>query len=116
MVNDNYIQILSQIAEMRQKITLLNLLPEFERSFNRVFALFENEGLVCSYPLGERYGETRTDCEASVSGETGENMVITRVLRPIVHERSGSELFLVQRGVVIVENANSQSAEEHENS
>lgn len=104
MVNDNYIQILSQVAEIRQKITRLNLLPEFERNFNRIFSLFENEGLVCKYPMGERYRDTRTDCEASVSGKPGKNMVVTKVLKPIVHEKSGNEMVLVQKGVVIVEN------------
>jgi hypothetical protein len=50
-------------------------------------------------PQGETYNETRTDCEASIAGSKLTNLVITDVIKPIVHHQG----VIIQKGVVIVE-------------
>ena len=54
-------------------------------------------------PTGEAYNETRTDCEASITGDQTTNLVITEVIRPIVRYRAGGRTTIIQRAVVIVE-------------
>ena len=37
--------------------------------------IFEDLGLTWHNPIGENFDETRTDCEASIAGESAENLV-----------------------------------------
>ena len=100
---DNYIQIINQLVEIRQKIKQEKLEEKFERNFNRIFSVLEDEGYVCQYPLGEKYTETRTDCEANIIGRETRNMGITQVIKPVIYKKNPEGLALVQKGIVIVE-------------
>jgi ribosomal protein S8 len=101
---DSYIQIINQLVEIRQKIKQEKLEEKFERNFNRIFSVIEDEGYIYQYPLGEKYTETRTDCEATIIGRETRSMVITQVIKPIIYKKNPEGLILVQKGIVIVEN------------
>ena len=103
MKEQNIIQIINQLSEIKQKIAVENLEKKFERRFNRIFSILEDEGFIFQYPLGEKYNETRTDCEASIVGEASENMVIAQVIKPLIYKKSNDEVSLIQKAVVIVE-------------
>ena len=105
MTEQNTIQLINQLVEVRQKIAAENLEKKFERNFNRMFAALEEEGFICRYPLGEKYSETRTDCEASIAGEESENMIIAQVIKPAIYRKNADGVSLVQKAVVIVEKA-----------
>lgn len=70
---------------------------------NRLFAIFEDEGFVVKNPINEMYQESRTDCEASIVGNTSSKMKITKVLKPIIYQKNGEQMQLVQKAIVIVE-------------
>lgn len=89
---------------MQAKIKDSVAAQNFERNFNRLFNLFEEEGFIIQDPTGETYAETRTDCEASISGRIGSKMKITRTIKPIIYQRKDGSVQLVQKGVVIAEN------------
>jgi hypothetical protein len=93
------------MTEIRQKIAQENMEKKFERNFNRIFSLFEEEGFICQYPLGEKYNETRTDCEATIIGKESKNMIVSQVIKPVVYKQSAEGLTLVQKGIVLVEKA-----------
>jgi hypothetical protein len=38
----------------------------FERNFNRLSSVFEEEGFIIQDPTNELYNDSRTDCEASI--------------------------------------------------
>ena len=103
MKEQNIIQIINQLSEIKQKIVAENLEKKFERNFNRIFSTLEDDGFIIQYPLGEKYNETRTDCEASIVGEASENMLITQVLKPLIYKKSNDEISLIQKAIVIVE-------------
>ena len=103
MKEQNIIQIINQLSEIKQKIVAENLEKKFERNFNRIFSTLEDDGFIIQYPLSEKYNETRTDCEASIVGETSENMVITQVIKPLIYKKNNDEVSLIQKAVVIVE-------------
>ena len=103
MTDKSIIQFINQLADIRQKIAAENLEKKFERSFNRIFSVLEEEGFICQYPIGEKYSETRTDCEASIVGKESGNMVITQVLKPVIYKRSDDDVALLQKGVVMAE-------------
>ena len=100
---DNYIHIINQLVEVKQKIKQENLEEKFERYFNRIFSVIEEEGYVFQYPLGEKYTETRTDCEATIIGRETRNMVVTQVIKPIIYKKNPEGLILLQKGIVMVE-------------
>ncbi len=99
----NPVLIINQLFEMEGKAREAGLDQQFERNFRRLFAHFEEEGYIIQDPSGEAYTESRTDCEASISGKIGATMVITRVLKPIVYQKSDAGILLLQKAVVIAE-------------
>jgi len=98
------VQIINQVAELNQKLIQEELGPKFERNLNRLFSIFEEQGYICSIPLGEKYNDARTDCTANVVGNEGKNMIITQVIKPIVYHKSNGTITLLQKGIVMVEN------------
>ena len=97
------IQLINQVFEISQKIAQEQLAAKFERNFNKIYNLFEEEGLHCINPMGEKYSESRTDCEASIVGEGNQHLIITKVIKPIVYRQEQGQMILVQKGIVIVE-------------
>ena len=100
----NPIHIINQLFEMQAKIKEAGAAQSFERNFSRLFNLFEEEGYIVQNPTGEAYSETRTDCEASISGRISSKMKITRTIKPIIYHRKDGMLQLLQKAVVIAEN------------
>jgi hypothetical protein len=66
--------------------------------------MFEEEGYIIQDPTGEAYSDTRTDCEASISGRITPKMKITRTIKPIIYQRRDDSIQLLQKAVVIAEN------------
>jgi hypothetical protein len=97
------LQIINQVFEIQTKLNDLNEASSFERNMNRLFAIFEDEGFVVKNPINEIYQESRTDCEASIVGNTSSKMKITKVLKPIIYQKNGEQMQLVQKAIVIVE-------------
>ena len=100
----NPLQIINQLFEMQAKLKEAGTVQHFERNFTRLFTLFEEEGYIIQDPTGEAYTETRTDCEASISGRIGSKMKITRTIKPIIYQQKEGVLQLLQKAVVIAEN------------
>jgi hypothetical protein len=102
---NQYVQLINQLLEIRQKITQEKLQDKFERNFNRIFSILDEEGFIFQYPLGEKYSETRTDCEAAIVGNVSDRMIITQVIKPIIYKKTPEGAQLVQKGIVVVEKA-----------
>lgn len=73
------------------------------RHVDRMARALSTLGLVWHDPLGEPYDETRTDCEASIAGESADNLVVIEVVKPIVYWQGDQARQIVQRGVVVVQ-------------
>jgi hypothetical protein len=101
---NNAVPIINQMFEMQAKLKEKGLLPDFERNFNRLYHVFEEEGYLVQDPTGEAYSETRTDYEASISGRISSRMKISRTIKPIIYLKKDGSVTLVQKGVVIAEN------------
>ena len=64
-------------------------------------------GLIYQNPIGEKFNETRTDLEASIAGNSAENLVVTEVIKPIIRLRTNTGVTtIVRKGVVVVESKN----------
>lgn len=112
-----YIDLVNQIFEIDKKTS--NLIEEnsIKRNINRINTLL-TEGLLgsdkigLSYynPIGEKYSETRTDCQATISGDSFEDLEIVEVIKPIifclVKNDEITKRTILQPAVVIVKSKN----------
>ncbi len=105
-----YIDILDQVFEIEKKLASIEQANSISRNINRlkeVLASFDNNaGLVYDSPLGESFDETRSDVEASITGTSTENLIITEVIKPIIRYKSGGLNIIARKGVVIVQSVN----------
>ncbi len=98
------VRIINQLFEMKAKIKELGAEQQFERNFTRMFSLFEEDGYIIQDPTGEAYTDSRTDCEASISGRVGSKMKITRTIKPVIYQKANEGVQLLQKAVIIAEN------------
>lgn len=101
--------ILNQLFEIENKLGNINEPNSIQRNLDRMKDYFETDaladgqGLVYYNPLGESYNETRTDCEASISGSSHENLEIIEVLKPIIYFKYANTQTIIQKAIVIVQ-------------
>ncbi|MCJ8288659.1 MAG: hypothetical protein HRT58_01405 [Crocinitomicaceae bacterium] len=96
--------LINQLFEIERKLVTKQV-NAVDRNFERVKHDLQESGIKVIDPTGEKYEDTRTDCQASIVGDLGKNMVITRTMKPIVISNGPNGMELVQRGTVIVEKA-----------
>lgn len=104
-IQPEIIRVLNQVFEIEKK-TRKNegSGPNIQRNITRIHEAFEELGLRLYNPEGEKYSELRTDCEASIAGNTSKELFITDVLKPaILHIKDGHPT-LLQKAVVIADN------------
>ena len=114
-----YLDFMNQIFEIEKKATNLKEENSIQRNLNKMKGILEEEffkgsstiGLTYHNPVGESYSDTRTDCEATISGTGVENLEIVEVIKPIIfyayHENEKVIKVIVQPAVVIVQSKNS---------
>jgi hypothetical protein len=98
-----FLQIINQVFDLEKKVARLTESHSMHRNLDRIRSSFAEIGLEVEDPLGQPYNETRTDCEASIAGDSAENLYITDVIKPVIRLRQGGGSFIVQKAVVIVE-------------
>ena len=98
-----YLDIINQVFEIEKKAKLLQE-NSIQRNINKLKSIFEYElSLTYHSPIGESYNETRTDCEASIAGNSCENLIITEVVKPIIRIRFRQSSIILQKAVVIAQ-------------
>ena len=109
-----YLDFINQIFEIEKKSNNLKEENSIQRNINKMKGIMEEEffkgssaiGLTYHNPLGEDYTDTRTDCEATISGTSVENLKIVEVIKPIIYysyqESEKVMKVIVQPAVVIV--------------
>ena len=116
--NQAYLDFINQIFEIEKKSSNLKEDNSIQRNINKMKGIMEGEffkgtstiGLSYHNPLGESYSDTRTDCEATISGTSVENLEIIEVIKPIIfyafQENDKTMKIIVQPAVVIVQSKN----------
>ncbi|MBN1349548.1 hypothetical protein JXJ21_09075 [candidate division KSB1 bacterium] len=109
----SFIFILNQIFEIERKVSKIKEANSIDRNIQRLKECFEDGfaekkySLTYHNPIGEKFDETRTDCEASIAGVSTENLIITEVIKPIIRIKMDGRTYIVQRAIVVVEEQNS---------
>jgi hypothetical protein len=107
-IPQKYVEILDHVFEIEKKLDSISAPNSIGRNVNRIKECFEylmpDSGLIYQNPLGEHFNETRTDLEASIAGNSTDNLVVTEVIKPIIRLRTNSGVTtIVRKGVVVVE-------------
>ena len=114
-----YLDFMNQIFEIEKKAANLKEENSIQRNLNKMKGILEEEffkgsstiGLTYHNPLGESYSDTRTDCEATISGTGVDDLEIIEVVKPIIfyayQENEKVIKVIVQPAVVIVQSKNS---------
>jgi hypothetical protein len=97
------LSILNHLFLLERKIEKLESATSLQRHTERIVEEFAELGFITENPIGQPYNETRTDCEASIAGESPDNLVIVEVAKPLVRHRDRESTRIIQRAVVIVE-------------
>lgn len=96
------LNLINQLFEIERKLAAKQV-DVVNRNLERIKHDLDGNGIKVIDPTGEKYEDTRTDCQASIVGDLGRNMVITRTIKPIVIVNGPNGAELAQRGTVIVE-------------
>ncbi|MBS3914874.1 MAG: hypothetical protein KG003_10265 [Bacteroidetes bacterium] len=96
------IDIINQLAQLELRIKGTADEGACERNFSRIKESLKNMGYDYKLPLYEKYAETSTDLEATITGTNTENLIIKNIVKPIIYRDNKLE----QKGIVMVEAAN----------
>ena len=111
-----YFELLDQLFEIERKLENIEESNSISRNLNKMKDIFETNlfsnsttseiGFTYDNPIGESYNETRLDLEASIAGNSTENLFIKEVIKPIIRYKSGGSTLIARKGVVVVESKN----------
>ena len=96
------INIINQVFEIEKK-TGANSTSNIQRHLDRIKAELAELGYDYHNPVNEKWDETRTDCEANVAGSLKNKMLITEVIKPVVHQKTDGAKKIIQKAIVVVE-------------
>jgi len=97
------LNILNNIYEIEQKLLLHGDQGNANRNVEKIKEAFLSEGLFYENPFGQVFKETRTDLDASISGDSTENLVVIEVIKPIIRFGKPELSQVVQKGIVVVQ-------------
>ena len=95
--------VLNNLCDIEKKIDINGDSANIKRNIERIKDLFENEKIFFENPLGQSFSETRTDLEATITGEGTENLHVVEVIKPIIRVGDKSFSRVVQKGIVVVQ-------------
>lgn len=96
------VNIINQVFEIEKKLSAQGA-PSLGRHVERIKQELNDMGYDYHNPIHEKWDETRTDCEASIAGTLKKKMVITDVIKPVVHKADESGKKIIQKAIVVVE-------------
>lgn len=101
------LSVLNNLYEASAKLSIHGDNARIERNIDRILESFSTElNLVIDDPLGQKYDETRTDLDATITGDSTDDLVVTEVIKPVIRASVGAVSKVVQKGIVIVESKN----------
>lgn len=112
-----YFELLDQLFEIERKSKNILNGNSISRNLNKMKDIFENlfsnssgpyAGFTYDDPQGEQYNETRLDLEASIAGNSTENLIVTEVIKPIIRYKNGGSTLIARKGVVVVQTINTK--------
>lgn len=107
--------ILNNLCDIEKKLEMNGDNSNIRRNVERIKELLEDEKLFYENPLGQKFNETRTDLEATITGKGVDNLYVVEVIKPIVRVGDKNFSLVAQKGIVVVQSKNTGSEKEAEN-
>ena len=93
---------LNHLYEIERKLALHGDPASIQRNVERIKETFADVDIFYEDPMGQPFSETRADMEASISGESTEDLVVTEVIKPIIRIGDRGYSRVAQKGIVVV--------------
>ena len=101
--------VLNNLFEIEKKIGVSSEQSNLKRNVERMKELFADQNIFFENPMGEKFSETRTDLEATITGTGTNDLRVTDVIKPIIRVGSKALSRVVQKGIVVVESTQNKS-------
>jgi len=95
--------LINNMFEIQKKIETSDDSMNIGRNLTKMIDALEEQGLSFENPMGQSFSQTRTDLDATISGEGTENLIVVDVLKPIIRAGISNNSVVIQKGIVIVE-------------
>lgn len=94
---------LNQLYEMDRKLQVHGDPGNVLRNVQRVREEIAQSALLFyEDPMGQRFDETRTDLEVTISGDRTDSLTVVEVIKPIIRAGVEATSRVVQKGIVVV--------------
>lgn len=97
------LQVLNNLCDIDRKLLIHGDSGNVRRNIERIKETIEEIKVFCEDPMGQSFSETRTDLEATISGEGSDNLKVIEVIKPIIRVGDRNFSRVVQKGIVIVQ-------------
>ncbi|KAB0265538.1 hypothetical protein FEZ63_17860 [Microvirga brassicacearum] len=102
-VPKTFLSILNHLYEIEKKLALHGDPGNASRNVEKIKDAFREEGVFYEDPSGQPFKETRTDLDATISGQSTENLVVAEVIKPVIRAGLTELSRVVQKGIVVVQ-------------
>jgi hypothetical protein len=93
--------LLNNLFEIERKAVLAGNPNNILRNIEKMKDAFLEIKFFYEDPTGQSFNETRTDVEATITGQSSENLVIVEVIKPIIRVGQQDRSLVLQKGIVI---------------
>ena len=97
------LQVLNNLCDLDRKLSIHGDPGNAKRNVERIKETIENIKVFYEDPMGQSFSETRTDLEATITGEGTDNLKVVEVIKPIIRVGDRNVSRVVQKGIVIVQ-------------
>jgi len=104
--------VLNNLYDIEKKIDSHGDNSNIKRNVDRIREIFQDEKIFYENPLGQKFTETRTDLDATITGEGAEDLYVVEVIKPIVRVGNQNYSVVVQKGIVVVQSKENGSEKE----
>lgn len=98
-----FLQVLNNLCDIERKLSIHGDPGNAKRNVERIKETFEDEKFFYEDPMGQSFSETRTDLDATITGEGLDNLKVVEVIKPIIRVGDRNFSRVVQKGIVIVQ-------------
>lgn len=97
--------VLNQLFEIEKKLSATEISDPTHclRNVTKIKDALQEKELFYEDPTGQPFKDTRTDLEATISGQGTDNLKVVEVIKPIIRVGTRDFSRVCQKGIVIVE-------------
>lgn len=96
------LQVLNNLCDLDRKLSIHGDPGNAKRNVERIKETIEDIKVFYEDPMGQSFSETRTDLDATITGEGSDNLKVVEVIKPIIRVGDRNFSRVVQKGIVIV--------------